>query len=88
MTKENKENQILLFTTPSCGGCKIIKPTVLAKGLPIEIVDATEQVDRKEKHGVMSVPTFTVEDAEGNHVETLASGTPESLKFVNEFEIE
>lgn len=76
----------LLFTTPTCGGCKIIKPVVEGRGLDIEIVDATEDPERAAEHNVMSVPVFVTEDENGNHVETLATGAAEGIKFVNEFQ--
>jgi len=84
MTKENKT---IMFTTPTCRGCKMVKPVLESKGLPIEIVDATEDPERALKHDVTSVPAFVTEDSEGNHVETLAVGGIEGMKFVNEFEV-
>ena len=83
MTKENK---VIMFSTPSCGGCAILKPVIEGRNLPIEIVDATEEPERAAEHNVMSVPVFVTEDAEGNHVETLATGAQEGIKFINEFE--
>lgn len=76
---------VIMFTTPTCGGCKILKPMIDEKGLPIEVVDATEDEARADKHGVSSVPAFVTEDADGNHVETLAIGAQEGIRFVNEF---
>lgn len=78
-------SKTLLFSTPSCGGCKIVKSLIEGKNLPIEIVDATEEPERAAEHNVMSVPVFVTEDENGNHVETLATGAAEGIKFVNEF---
>lgn len=78
-------NQVVMFTTPTCGGCKILKPMILGKGLDIEIVDATEEPERYEALGVKSVPAFALEE-DGNYARTLAVGAQEGIKFVNEFE--
>ena len=55
-------NQVVMFTTPTCGGCKILKPMILGKGLDIKIVDATEEPERYEALGVKSVPAFALEE--------------------------
>lgn len=78
-------NQVVMFTTPTCGGCKILKPMILGKGLDIKIVDATEEPERYEVLGVKSVPAFAIEE-DGKYVRTLAVGAQEGIKFVNEFE--
>src|SRR5699024_11725412 len=75
---------VFMFTTPSCGGCKILKPIIKQANLPIEIVDATEDEARAEIHEVSSVPAFVVEDTDGNHVETLAVGAQEGIRYINE----
>ena len=75
---------VIMFTTPSCGGCKILKPIIKQANLPIEIVDATEDEARAEIHEVSSVPAFVVEDTDGNHVETLAVGAQEGIRYINE----
>lgn len=75
---------VIMFTTPSCGGCKILKPIIKQANLPIEIVDATEDEARAEIHKVSSVPAFVVEDTDGNHVETLAVGAQEGIRYINE----
>lgn len=82
----NTENhKVLMLTTPSCGGCKVLKPIIESKGLDIEIVDATEDPDTAAEHNVTSVPAFVVEDENGKHVKTLATGAGEGMKFVQEF---
>lgn len=81
-------SKIIMFTTPTCGGCKIIKPMVVGANLPIEIVDATEDPERAETHNVSSVPAFVRESDDGEHIETLAIGAQEGIKFVREFESE
>lgn len=78
-------DKVIMFTTPTCGGCKILKPMILGKGLDIEIVDATEEPERYDALGVKSVPAFAIEE-DGKYVRTLAVGAQEGIKFVNEFE--
>ena len=75
---------VIMFTTPSCGGCKILKPIIKQANLPIEIVDATEDEARAEVHKVSSVPAFVIESADGDHVETLAVGAQEGIRYINE----
>lgn len=78
-------DKVVMFTTPTCGGCKILKPMILGKGLDIEIVDALEEPERYKALGVQSVPAFAMEE-DGKFVRTLAVGAQEGIKFVNEFE--
>lgn len=78
--------KVVMFTTPTCSSCNFIKPMISSKGLDIEIVDATEDPLRASKHNVGAVPTFVVEDENGEHVNTVAIGKEEGIKFVNEFE--
>lgn len=81
MSKE----KVVMFSTPECGGCKILTPLILSRELPIELVDATEEEERYEKLGVKSVPAFALEDEEGNYIKTLAVGAQEGIKYINEF---
>ena len=78
-------DKVIMFSTPTCGGCKILTPMIKGKGLDIEIVDATEEPERYEALGVKSVPAFAIEE-NGEYVRTLAVGAQEGIKFVNEFE--
>lgn len=82
MSKE----KVVMFSTPECGGCKILKPLILGRELPIELVDALEEEERYEKLGVKSVPAFALEDEDGNYIKTLAVGAQEGIKYINEFE--
>lgn len=79
-------DKLLLFTTPSCGGCKVVKPVAESKGIPFEYVDATEQPERATEHNVSSVPAFVLESEDGKHVSTVAVGAGESMKFIQEYE--
>lgn len=82
MSKE----KVVMFSTPECGGCKILKPLILGRELPIELVDAIEEEERYKKLGVSSVPAFALEDENGEFVKTLAVGAQEGIKYINEFE--
>lgn len=79
-------NKVIMFTTKSCGTCRMVKQVMEGKDLPIEIVDSEEQPDRAAEHGVTSVPTFVVEDENGKHVNTVAVGAGEGMKYIQEFE--
>lgn len=79
-------DKLLLFTTPSCGGCKVVKPVAESKGIPFEYVDATEQPERAAEHNVSSVPAFVLESEDGKHVSTVAVGAGDSMKFIQEYE--
>lgn len=76
-------NKIVMFSTPDCGACRMLYPMIKGKELPIEIVDATEQTERAAKHEVSSVPKFVLEDENGEHVETLATGAQEAMKYLS-----
>lgn len=76
-------NKVLMISTPDCGSCRMFYTVLESKGLPIEIVDATEQPERAAEHNVTSVPAFVLEDENGKHVETLAVGALEGMRFIN-----
>lgn len=64
-------SQILYFTTPTCGPCKMFKPIVqevsAELGVYIQPVDASAQKDIAQRYNVSSVPTIVVENG-GNVV--------------------
>lgn len=80
------KDKLILFTTPTCGGCKVVHPIAEAKGIPFEYVDATEFPDRAAIHNVSSVPAFVLESEDGKHVSTVAVGAGESMKYIQEYE--
>jgi len=63
--------QILYFSTPTCGPCKMFKPVVqqvsAELGVGITYVDATIDQNRTQQFNVSVVPTIIVENA-GNVV--------------------
>lgn len=78
--------KVIMFTTPSCGGCKILKPIIEEKGFPIEIVDSTVETARAEKHGITSVPVFVKENSDGEPDGVIATGAIEGMAYLNDFE--
>lgn len=65
--------QILYFSAPWCGPCKIFKPkmeALKAEGLPIQFIDVDQQPDMTQQYGVRNVPTtiFLNGGAETNRI--------------------
>jgi thioredoxin 1 len=64
-------SQILYFSTPTCGPCKMFRPIVqqvsAELGVGITYVDATIDQNRTQQFNVSVVPTIVVEN-EGNVV--------------------
>lgn len=83
MSNVEEGNKVLMFSTPSCGGCAVIKPILISKGADIEVVDALEEPERADKHNANSFPVFVEEDTEGNHVQTIALGAQECMAYLN-----
>jgi thioredoxin 1 len=58
--------QILYFSTPTCGPCKMFKPTVqqvsAELGIGITYIDATIDQNRTKQFNVSVVPTIVVEN--------------------------
>jgi thioredoxin 1 len=59
-------SQILYFSTPTCGPCKMFKPIVqqvsAELGVGITYVDATVDPNRAQQFNVSVVPTIIVEN--------------------------
>lgn len=52
--------QILYFSAPWCGPCKMFKPkmeALKAEGLPIQFIDVDQQPDMAQQYGIRNVPT-------------------------------
>ena len=65
--------QILYFSAPWCGPCKMFKPkmeALKAEGLPIQFIDVDQQPDMAQQYGIRNVPTivFVNGGAETNRV--------------------
>ena len=53
-----KENEVLLFTTPTCASCKMIKTSLKSAGITHKEIDATKHQDLVEKYGVQQAPSL------------------------------
>lgn len=65
--------QILYFSAPWCGPCKMFKPkmeALKAEGLPIQFIDVDQQSDMAQQYGIRNVPTtvFVNNGTETNRV--------------------
>lgn len=81
MSKE----KVVLLSTPTCGGCKMVIPIMRSKGLEIEVIDATEQPERASNFNTNTVPTIALENTEGK-IEILASGSAECMSYISRME--
>ncbi len=50
--------EVLLFTTPTCPNCKIIKKELEDKGIDFKLIDATKDADLAQKYDVMAAPSI------------------------------
>lgn len=50
----------LLFTTPNCPNCKMIRKLLEDNGVKYELIDASEHPDLVEKFGIVSAPSLVV----------------------------
>lgn len=82
-------DKILLFSTPSCGQCKLVSQKFDKAGIAVEHIDCT--TDEGElmtgKYGIQHVPVVIVLDAEGDIMERL-SGIPAITEFVTKIKSE
>ncbi len=65
----NKETtyEYLLFTTPTCSNCKMIKHILEENGIKFSLIDATERQDLVEKYHVDKAPTLIVLSSDNNN---------------------
>lgn len=76
--------------TPSCGPCKLMRPIMTslrddyAGRLQVDIIDATEQPEEKERYQVVSIPTIIFFDAEGKELYRHYSFIPQA-KIIEKF---
>jgi len=77
------DTQILFFSAPWCGPCKMMKSTLnesVRDDLNIKVIDISEDMDTATKYQVMNVPTF-VKLVDGKEVaRKIGSTTIETLK--------
>ena len=65
--------QILYFSAPWCGPCKMFKPkmeSLKSEGLPIQFIDVDQHPDMAQQYRIRSVPTtvFVNNGVETNRV--------------------
>ena len=53
-----KESELLLFTTPTCASCKMVKTSLAEAGIKHKVIDASQHQDLVEKYGVMQAPSL------------------------------
>jgi thioredoxin 1 len=77
------DTQILFFSAPWCGPCRMMKSTLsesVRDDLNIKVIDISEDMDTATKYQVMNVPTF-VKLVDGKEVaRKIGSTTIETLK--------
>lgn len=56
--------QILYFSTPTCGPCKVLKPVVQEVsselGVHIQYIDAQQDMESAKQYNVVAVPTILI----------------------------
>ena len=57
---ETIENELLLFTTPTCPNCMMAKTLLNKAGIKYRLIDATVEKELTRMHNVMKAPTLLV----------------------------
>lgn len=70
-------NKVVVFTSPTCGPCKRLKPELIAqaekRGFELEIVElADDNRPRFERHGIRAVPVTMLVDESGEEISRFA----------------
>jgi thioredoxin-like negative regulator of GroEL len=64
--------KILMFTSPTCAPCKLVKPEILRLqeelGFELQTFDLTTDAAEFQKRGVRTVPAVIAVDSEGAEV--------------------
>lgn len=58
VTKPSKDKELLLFTTPTCASCAMVKKTLVNAGIEHRVIDASVHQDLVEKYGVQQAPSL------------------------------
>ena len=53
-----EEDELLLFTTPTCASCRMVKTSLQEAGIPYKTVDASTHQDLVEKYDVSQAPSL------------------------------
>jgi thioredoxin 1 len=78
--------QILYFTAPWCGPCKLLKPKIQAmqSKFPITILDVDTNAEACSKYSVRNVPTIIVTN-NGNEIARLVGNTITEQRIIESF---
>lgn len=80
MTKD----KLILVKTPDCTQCGMVISLIEQKGLDIEVVDATADVEKASSYETMSVPFIAVDNDKNSPENVKAIGGSACLAFINE----
>lgn len=75
------EKELLLFTTPTCPNCKIVKELLNKANINYKLVDATEEVEMVNNYGIKTAPTLVCVSDDESKLYTNASNI---IKYINE----
>jgi ribonucleoside-triphosphate reductase len=60
-----RNNELLLFTTPTCANCAMTKKALSEAGIAYRVIDAGEHQDLVEKYGILQAPTLVAVTDDG-----------------------
>ena len=76
----SKKEELLLFTTPTCASCKMVKASLAEAGIKHRVIDASQHQDLVEKYGVMQAPSLV--SVSGGNAEKYA-GPAKVMEYIH-----
>ncbi|HPJ03205.1 MAG TPA: ribonucleoside triphosphate reductase, partial [Candidatus Limiplasma sp.] len=76
----SKKEELLLFTTPTCASCKMVKKSLTEAGIKHRVIDASQHQDLVEKYGVMQAPSLV--SVSGGNAEKYA-GPAKVMEYIH-----
>ena len=64
--------RLILFTSPTCGPCRMVKPLVRKvenEGTEVQYIDITEDTENTNLFDITSVPTIIVTDENNQEID-------------------
>ena len=64
--------RLILFTSPTCGPCRMVKPLVRKvenEGTEVQYIDITEDIENTNLFDITSVPTIIVTDENNQEID-------------------
>lgn len=64
--------RLILFTSPTCGPCRMVKPLVRKvenEGTEVQYIDITEDAENTNLFDITSVPTIIVTDENNKEID-------------------